>query len=66
MKKPTLVHPGLQYAHKKLNFACRIFFWKMFVGVQKLICGWKKNKKFWGNFKITWNQKNAIKKLLVR
>ena len=48
-KKPILSYPGLRYAHRKLNFACRIFFFrKMFVCVQNSICGRKKTlrKKF--------------------
>ena len=27
-KNPILVYPGLRYTHKKLNFACKIFFSK--------------------------------------
>ena len=37
-KNPIFVYLGLRYAEKKLKFACN-FFWKMFVWVQKMICG---------------------------
>ena len=37
---PTLVYPGLRYAHKKLSFACKNIFWEIdFFCVQKSICG---------------------------
>ena len=50
-KKPIFVYPGLGYAHKNLNLACKIFL-ENFFPVQNSICGNKqKTKKFWGNFK---------------
>ena len=30
-KNPIVLCPGLRYADKKLKFACKVFFWKMFV-----------------------------------
>ena len=49
-KNSILVYPGLRYTNKKLNFACKFFFFqKMFAWVRKSFCGWKKNtKKFLG------------------
>ena len=64
-KNPILVYPGLRYTHKKLNFACNIFFSKKVCLNTKINLRLKKPQKkvFWGNFKNTSqkNQKNIWK-----
>ena len=57
-KNPILVYPGLRYTHKKLNFACKIFFFSKNVCLNTKINLQleKKHKKFLG----------AISKILGR
>ena len=51
-KKPLLSYPGLRYAHKKLNFACKKFFSENVCLHRKLDL---RMKKILGRiFKITW------------
>ena len=48
-KKPILVHPGLRYTPKKLNFACKIFFKKSVCFSTKINLQLKtKHKKVFG------------------
>ena len=50
-KNPILVYPGLRYTHKKLNFACKIFFSKNVCLITKIDLRLKKNTtNFWGQF----------------
>ena len=51
-KNPILVYPGLRYTHKKLNFACKIFFFKkyLFEYENQFAIEKKNTKKFWGQF----------------
>ena len=42
---PILVNPGLRYTHKKLNFACNIFFSKNVCLSTKINLRLKKNTK---------------------
>ena len=65
-KNSILVFPGLRYTHKKLNFACKIFFSKkcLFEYILRL----KKNTtKFLGAISkiLRKNFVVAIKKMLV-
>ena len=54
-KNPILVYPGLRYTHKKLNFACKIFFFKkcLFEYENQFAVENKHKKMFGGNFKNT-------------
>ena len=47
-KNPILVYPGLRYTHKKLNFACKIFFKKCLFEYENQFAVEKKHKKFLG------------------
>ena len=61
-KKPILVYPGLRYTHKKLNFACKTFFFqKCLFEYENQFAVEKKHKNFEGNFKnfCRRHQKNA-------
>ena len=44
-KNPILVYPGLRYTHKKLNFACKLFFSKNVCLNTKINLRLKKNTK---------------------
>ena len=61
-KNLILVYPGLRYTHKKLNFACKIFFSKKCLFEYENHFAVEK-KKFGGNFKkknfCCRHQKNA-------
>ena len=49
--KPLLSYPGLSYANKKLNFACKKnFFGKSLFACKIRFAVEKKKKKLWGNF----------------
>ena len=67
-KNPILVYPGLRYTHKKLNFACKIFFSKNVCLNTKINLRLEKKtqKIFGGNFKFLGKIfVVAIKKMLV-
>ena len=67
-KNPILVYPGLRYAHKKLNFACKSFFFrKGLFEYENHFAVEKTQKKFWGHFQKYFEQflNVAIKKMLV-
>ena len=51
-KNPMVVYPGLRYTHKKLNFACKIFFFKkcLFEYENQFAVEKKTQKIFGGNF----------------
>ena len=59
--KPILLYPGLRYAHKILNFACKIFFEKCLFAYENRFAVEKKNKK---NFGL--NFQNNLKNFLCR
>ena len=64
-KIPILVYPRLRYTHKKLNFACKIFFFEkcLFEYENQFAVGKKNTKKFLGA--ISKILEIAVKKMLV-
>ena len=55
-KKTILVYPGLQYAHKELNFGKRLFVYKNRFAVEKKFGA---NSKLLGKIFVSPSKKNA-------
>ena len=51
-------HPGLRFKPKKSNFACKIFFRRIYILAQKQVCSQKRDKKFLSQFFVFY-EKNA-------